>query len=101
VKIAFFYQRPYDILQKSGGLIMPMTIAPALEEKLTLIATLTNKDKNTVLESLLADRLDEKLRRLAAIKEGVDDIEAGRVVDHEEAMRQIRAEIMKAQDSRA
>jgi predicted transcriptional regulator len=43
--------------------------------------------------------VNEKLSRLAAIQEGLDDVAAGRAVDHvdhEEAMREIRAEIARA-----
>ncbi len=76
---------------------MPMTISitPMIEEKLNLVASLTNSDRNTVLKNLISASLDEKLKRLAAIQEGLDDIEAGRTVDHEEAMREIRAEIAR------
>lgn len=76
---------------------MPMTISItlAIEEKLNLVAALTNRDKNAVLESLISESVNEKLRRLAAVQEGLDDVEAGRTVDHEEAMREIRAEIAR------
>ena len=76
---------------------MPMTISitPAIEEKLSLVASLINSDKSAVLESLISESVNEKLNRLAAIQEGLDDIEAGRTVDHEEAMREIRAEIAR------
>lgn len=80
---------------------MAMILTPALEDKLSLVASLTNKDMNAVLEDLIGDRLDEKLERLAAIEEGLDDIAAGRVVAHEEVMREVRARIAQIRKERS
>lgn len=82
---------------------MTMTISlnPALEEKLSRVASLTNRDINTVLEGLIADGLNDKLERLAAIQEGLDDLEAGQVVDHDEVISRVRATIARVKAERS
>lgn len=80
---------------------MTISLTPALEEKLSRVASLTNRDINTVLEGLIADGLNEKLERLAAIQEGLDDLEAGRVVDHDEVISRVRATIARVKAERS
>ena len=72
---------------------MTVSLNPAIEEKLTRVASLTNSDVSAVLEGLISDSINEKLNRLAAIQEGLDDIAAGRVVDHEEVISRAKARI--------
>jgi predicted transcriptional regulator len=86
------------ILTAKEGILMTMTISidPATEKQLNLVASLTNSDKNTVLKNLISDSVAEKLNRLAAVQEGLDDIAAGRTVDHDEAIRGAMAAIDKA-----
>lgn len=75
---------------------MPMTLSPMIEEKLGKIATIAGSDKYTILEWLVSEPLDENLRKLIAVQEGLDDVEAGRVYDHEEVMRDIADVIERA-----
>jgi predicted transcriptional regulator len=77
------------------GILMPMTISitPAMEKKLSDIASLTNTDVGTVLENLLSGTVAVKLNRLTAIQKGLDDLEAGRTVDHEDVIREVLASI--------
>ncbi len=77
---------------------MPMTISltPALEDKLNRVASLTKRDIQAVLDSLIAESVEEKLDRLAAIQEGLDDIEAGRIEEHEDVIHEVLANIHRA-----
>ena len=63
---------------------MTISIDPVTEEQLSQVASLMNSDKNTVLRDLITEGVAEKLKRLAAIQEGLDDIAAGRVLSTEE-----------------
>ncbi|MDR1045600.1 MAG: hypothetical protein LBP33_10860 [Candidatus Adiutrix sp.] len=78
-----------------------ISINPAIEEKLSYIANLTNTDIGTVLENLLSEGLEAKLDRLAAIQEGLDDIAAGRIVDHGEVISKARARIARIRAGRS
>ncbi len=49
-----------------------------------------------LLDSLIAESVEEKLDRLAAIQEGLDDIEAGRIEDHEDVIHEVLANIHRA-----
>ncbi|UQZ91380.1 hypothetical protein C4J81_18960 (plasmid) [Deltaproteobacteria bacterium Smac51] len=75
---------------------MTISIDPTTEEHLKAVAEMTRRDQREILESLVSAGVAEKFERLAAVQEALDDIEAGRVVDHEEVMRGAREIIKKA-----
>lgn len=72
---------------------MTISITSDIEYKLGRVASITNRDVQAVLDSLLSESVDEKLDRLAAIQEGLDDIEAGRVEDHDDVINEVLANI--------
>lgn len=72
---------------------MTISINAAMEKQLSDIANLTNTDIGTVLEKLLSESVAAKLNRLAAVQKGLDDIEAGRIFDHEDVMKEVLTSI--------
>lgn len=62
---------------------MNITITPAIEKQLSDIASITNTDVKTVLESILLKSVPDTLLKVAAVQEAMDDFEAGRIYDHD------------------
>ncbi len=61
------------------------------------LAESTNRSKNFLAREAIKRFVQSEVEIVESIKRGMADIEAGRVVPHEEAMRQIRAVIDRAE----
>jgi predicted transcriptional regulator len=67
-----------------------------VREKLGHLAERTRRTRSFLAGEAIADFVERELEIVAAIEQGVEDMKAGRVVPHDEAMRQVRATIEKA-----
>ncbi|MDR1921433.1 MAG: hypothetical protein LBS31_06790 [Candidatus Adiutrix sp.] len=74
---------------------MTISINPALEEQLSRLSALTKCGQAQLLEELISNGLAEKLERLAAIQEGLDDMAAGRTLAHEEVKAKAQTAIRR------
>jgi predicted transcriptional regulator len=76
-------------------------VSAATDEKLDRLASGTQRSKSHLAEAALADYVDRELEIVEGIKRGLADVEAGRVVPHDEAMAEIYAAIEAVQKARA
>lgn len=72
---------------------MTISVNPAVEEQLSRLLSITKGDKAELLEELISSGVTEKLERLAAIQEGLDDIVLGRTLTTEEVAAKAKAAI--------
>lgn len=72
---------------------LTLRVSQELKEKLGRYAEQTQRSPSAVAERGLEAFLDREMEMQIAIDAALDDFERGRVVPHEEAMRQIQATI--------
>jgi predicted transcriptional regulator len=78
-----------------------VTVRMASETKARLeeLARHTRRSKSFLAGEAIADYVERELAIVKAIERGLADVEAGRVVPHEEAIRQLRDTIDRASNS--
>ena len=75
---------------------MPLHLTPELEQRLEQVAAQTGRAREELAHEVLDRFLTEQEEILAAIKEGDDDIAAGRVLAHEEVVARFEKRFSKA-----
>ncbi|MEM7694469.1 MAG: CopG family transcriptional regulator [Pseudomonadota bacterium] len=65
-------------------------------EKLEALGEATQRGASTLAAQAIVAYVEEQLEILEGIQRGLADVEAGRVVPHDEAMRELRAAIDRA-----
>lgn len=73
---------------------MPSETKARLEE----LARHTRRSKSFLAGEAIADYVERELAIVKAIERGLADVEAGRVVPHEEAIRRLRSTIERASE---
>lgn len=84
----------------SASTTMTIRVRPDVKEKLDRIAADTRRSKSFLAGEALAAYVERELAILDGIREGLEDMKAGRLVPHEEAMAEVRAVIEAAQAAR-
>lgn len=84
----------------SASTTMTIRVRPDVKEKLDRIAADTRRSKSFLAGEALAVYVERELAILDGIREGLEDMKAGRLVPHEEAMAEVRAVIEAAQAAR-
>ncbi len=79
---------------------MTVRLPETTKEQLGRLAERTRRSRSFLASEAIAAYVAHELAIIEGIERGLADMEAGRVVPHEEAMRQIRATIERAQDDR-
>ena len=87
--------QPTDSEKASTTLTVRMS--PTTKAKLTALADRTDRSKSYLANDAIERYLERELNIVEGIERGLADMEAGRVVSHEQAMKQIRATIYRAQ----
>lgn len=72
---------------------MTIRIRSDVKEKLDRIASETQRSRSFLAGEAVAAYVDRELEIIEGIRRGLADAEAGRVVEHEEAMAEIEAVI--------
>jgi predicted transcriptional regulator len=72
---------------------MPLQLPPDLERRISQLATATHREPLAVLTDLVDAALDEDAAFRCEVRAGLDELDRGDVVDHEEAKRRLRAAI--------
>jgi len=72
---------------------MTIRVSPEVKAKLGRIATDTRRSKSFLAGEAVAAYVDRELEIIQGIKTGLADMEAGRLVPHDEAMAEIHAAI--------
>ena len=75
---------------------MTVRLPTELKDGLSRLATPTRRSKSFLAGEAIAAYVARELEIIEGIERGLDDMKAGRVVPHDEAMRRIRAVIDKA-----
>ncbi|WP_404405396.1 CopG family ribbon-helix-helix protein [Pelagibacterium halotolerans] len=75
---------------------LTVRISPETKAKLDRIAELTQRSKSFLAAKALDAYATRELEICEKIQEGIEDVKAGRVVSHEDAMAELYAEIEKA-----
>lgn len=75
---------------------MTVRLPTELKEGLSRLAARTRRSKSFLAGEAIAAYVARELEIIEGIERGLEDMKAGRVVPHDEAMRQIRAVIEKA-----
>jgi predicted transcriptional regulator len=70
-------------------------ITPALAKKLTAYAKAAKRSRSWVIEDILDRYVDGEIAFVEAVNVGIRELDEGKGIPHEEAMRQIRAHIAK------
>jgi predicted transcriptional regulator len=80
----------------SDSATLPLRLAAGLKERLGVLAAKTKRTRSFLAGEALADYVERELAIIDGIHRGLDDVEAGRVIPHDEAMRRIRGTIRRA-----
>lgn len=70
-----------------------------VETQLAELAGHTRRSKSFLAREAITAYVERELEIVAGIKRGLADMEAGRVVPHDEAMRSLRETVARAQKS--
>lgn len=79
---------------------LTVRVAPKLKKQLDRLAVSTKRTKSFLAGEAIADYVDRELEIVEGIKRGLEDMRAGRLIPHDEAMRRIRATIDRARKRR-
>ena len=77
---------------------MTVNLPADLQAQLEAIGRETGRDPESIAVDALTDYVEDQAAYLASVKRGIADMEAGNVVPHAEAMRQLRAIVQHARE---
>jgi predicted transcriptional regulator len=72
---------------------MPLHVPPELERRVAELAAETHREPQAVLAELLGAALDEDAAFRKEVRTGIAELDRGEGIEHEEAMRRLRAAI--------
>ena len=84
----------------STSTTMTVRLPPELKERLGKLAERTRRTKSFLAGEAIADYVARELAIIEGVQRGLEDVRAGRVVPHEEAMRRLRATAARAAKER-
>jgi predicted transcriptional regulator len=82
----------------SGSTTMTIRVTSALKARLGRLAQDTRQSPSDLAALAVSGYVDRELAAVAGIRRGLDDLEAGRVIGHDDAVRALHAAIDKAGD---
>ncbi|WP_119391549.1 CopG family ribbon-helix-helix protein [Taklimakanibacter lacteus] len=68
---------------------MTIRVSPEVKRKLDRLASNTRRSKSYLAAEAVSAYVDRELEIIEGIKRGLADVEAGRVVPHDEAMTEV------------
>lgn len=74
---------------------MTIRVSPEVKRKLDRLANNTRRSKSYLAAEAVSAYVDRELEIIEGIKRGLTDVEAGRIVPHDEAMAEVY-DIIKA-----
>jgi len=80
---------------------MTIRVSTDIKEKLERLAHNTRRSRSFLAAEAVAAYVERELEIVDGIRRGLADVEAGRVVPHEEAAAQLRAVVDAARQRRA
>jgi predicted transcriptional regulator len=85
----------------SASTTLTVRLSPEVKKRLGQLAERTLRTKSYLAAEAIAGYVDRELAITAGIKHGIDDMQAGRVIPHKQAMRRLRATAARAAEARA
>jgi predicted transcriptional regulator len=79
---------------------LTIRLPPGVKDRLGQLAESTQRSEASLAGEAIAEYVARELAIVEKIKQGLEDVRAGRVVPHDEAMQQIRATIAKIAQER-
>ncbi len=79
---------------------MTIRVSSTTKEKLERLAHDTRRSRSFLAGEAVSAYVDRELKIVEGIKRGLADVEAGRVVPHEQAMAEIRALLAEKMNGR-
>jgi predicted transcriptional regulator len=79
---------------------LTVRVAPKVKKQLDRLAVSTKRTKSFLAGEAIADYVNRELEIVEGIKRGLEDMKAGRLIPHDEAMRRVRATIDRARKRR-
>lgn len=79
-----------------GSTTMTIRVSNDVKERLGRLADSTRRSKSFLAAEAVADYVDRELGIIEGIQRGLDDVKAGRVVPHADAMDEVDAAIAAA-----
>jgi predicted transcriptional regulator len=80
---------------------LTVRISPDVKKRLGRLADRTRRTKSFLAGEAIADFVDRELAIIDGIRRGLEDMQAGRVVSHKQAMRRLRATVARALKAKA
>ena len=84
----------------STSTTLTVRLSPELKERLGELAERTRRTRSVLAGEAIADYVDRELAIIEGAQRGLEDVRAGRVVPHEEAVRRLRATAARAAKER-
>jgi len=84
------------IVYMSSSTTLTVRVTPEIKKRLSQLAERTKRTKSYLAAEAISGFVDRELAIIAGIRRGIDDMEAGRVVPHKQAVRRLRATIARA-----
>jgi predicted transcriptional regulator len=75
---------------------LTVRISSKTKDQLGRLARRTSRTRSFLAGQAIADYVEREFEIVEGIKRGLDDVEAGRTIPHDKAMRRIRAIIERA-----
>jgi predicted transcriptional regulator len=75
---------------------LTVRISPEVKKRLGQLADRTRRTKSHLAGEAIAGFVERELAIVAGIRRGLDDMRAGRVVPHKQAMRRLRTTVARA-----
>jgi predicted transcriptional regulator len=79
----------------STSTTLTVRVSPQLKKRLGRLAAHTKRTKSYLAGEAIADFVDRELAIVEGIKQGLEDMHAGRVVPHKAAMRRLRVTVAR------
>jgi predicted transcriptional regulator len=80
---------------------LTVRISSKTKNQLGRLARRTSRTRSFIAGRAIADYVEREFEIVEGIKRGLDDVEAGRTIPHDKAMRRVRAIIARAARKKA
>lgn len=95
------YTNNYKAVIMTTSTTMTIRVSPEVKEKLSRLAHGTRRSKSYLAAEAVSAYVERELEIIEGIQRGLADVEAGRVVSHDDAMAEVYAVIEAAQGRKA
>jgi predicted transcriptional regulator len=80
---------------------LTVRLSPEVKRRLGRLADHTNRTKSYLAGEAITDFVERELAIVEGIKRGLDDMRAGRVTSHKDAIRKLHATVKRASKAKS